>query len=243
GTLSEAGLRRTSIARKLAALRTFCKYLCRELVLDQNPVTRVSSPKLSKTLPHFMYQDEVALLLEMPDVSTFQGLRDRAILEILYASGLRVSELANLDVLDLELDLNLVKVFGKGSRERIVPLGSYAKSALQAYLAARMNFNPKPGEKALFLNRFGTRLTARSVRRVVETCVNAAALKGKISPHTLRHSFATHLLDRGADLRSVQELLGHIKLSSTQIYTHVTKERLKEVYQKFHPREQSLGKE
>ena len=238
GSFSDAGLRRTSIARKLAALRTFCKFLCREQILEINPVRRVSSPKLGLPIPHFLYQDEVNLLLEAPALSSPAGVRDKAILETLYSSGLRVSELAGLDLQDIDFSLSYVRVFGKGAKERVVPLGSFAIAALQNYLAVRESFAPKPSEKGLFLNKYGTRLTSRSVRRVVEKCVDVAALKGKISPHTLRHSFATHLLDRGADLRSVQELLGHVRLSSTQIYTHVTKERLKEVYNKFHPREQ-----
>ncbi len=239
GSLSEAGIKKTSIARKLAALRTLSKYLCREQLLEQNPLTRISSPKLGKPLPHFLYPDQVKLLLGTPDLSNPLGLRDRAILETLYSSGLRVSELTNLALPDIDLDLGFVRVFGKGAKERIVPLGSYAISALRDYISSRENFGPGLDERALFLNKLGTRLTARSVRRLVDKYVNLAALRGKISPHTLRHSFATHLLDRGADLRSVQEFLGHVKLSSTQIYTHVTKERLKEVYSKFHPREHS----
>lgn len=237
GVLSETGLQRTSMARKLAALRTFCKYLCHEQVIGQNPLTKVSSPKLAKPLPHFLYQEQMKSLLEAPDLTTVAGLRDKAILEILYASGLRVSELTNLDRDSLQLDLGLVRVFGKGAKERIVPLGSYAIDAIKAYMVHRQDFGPSVSENALFLNRFGTRLTTRSIRRLIDKYVQKASLQGHISPHTLRHSFATHLLENGADLRTVQELLGHVKLSSTQIYTHVTKERLKKVYTRFHPRE------
>ena len=235
--LSKTGIKRTSMARKLAALRTLCRYLCREQILLQNPLRRVSSPKLGKYLPHFLYPNQIVLLLEAPEQESPVGSRDRAILELLYASGLRVSELTNLDLFDLDLETGYVKVFGKGAKERLLPFGSCALSALGKYLALRESFKPSSGERALFLNRYGSRLTARSVRRMVEKYVKLTALKGQISPHTLRHTFATHLLDGGADLRSVQELLGHVKLSSTQIYTHVTKARLKEVYSRFHPRD------
>ncbi|MDA8442352.1 MAG: tyrosine recombinase XerC [Peptococcaceae bacterium] len=235
--LMEAGIKRSSMARKLAALRTLCKFLCREQVLEQNPLSKVASPKLAKALPAFLYQEQVALLLQAPDQVAPTGLRDRAILETMYSSGLRVSELVGLNVVDAELPLGLIRVLGKGAKERIVPLGSMAVGAINNYLAVRGTFKPQLSEHALFLNRWGTRLTARSVRRMLDKYVEAVALHGKISPHTLRHSFATHLLDNGADLRSVQELLGHVKLSSTQIYTHVTKERLKEVYHHSHPRE------
>ncbi len=241
-SLQEAGLQRTSMARKLAALRTLCKYLCREQILAVNPLKRVSSAKLSKPLPHFLYQDQLQLLLEAPNTATSPGRRDRAILETIYSSGLRVSELVGLDLEDLDFSLGYVRVLGKGAKERIVPLGSYAIAAVKQYLAVRKNFGPLSEQQALFLNSLGTRLSARSVRRLMEKYVKQCCLQGQISPHTLRHSFATHLLDRGADLRSVQELLGHVKLSSTQIYTHVTKERLKEVYTRFHPREQSTEK-
>lgn len=237
GILNEAGTKRTSMARKLAALRTLCKYLCREQILPQNPLIRVSSPKLGRYLPRFLYPDQVRLLLESPDPGDPAGARDRAILETLYASGLRVSELTNLDLADLELELGYIRAYGKGAKERLVPAGSFALSALKRYLAVRESFQPKPEEEAVFLNKHGGRLTARSVRRLVDKYVEIAALNGQISPHTLRHSFATHLLDGGADLRTVQELLGHVNLSSTQIYTHVTKARLKEVYNRFHPRD------
>ncbi len=233
GTLAEAGVKRTTMARKLSALRTFVKFLCREEILSQNPLSKVSTPKLGKYLPSFLYPGEAKLLVEAPELTTPAGLRDRAILETLYSSGLRVSELTNLDLPDVDLGLGYVRVFGKGAKERIVPLGSYAAEAIRTYLGVRS----AAGEKALFLNKGGTRLSARSVRRLVDKYVKEAALKGGISPHTLRHSFATHMLEGGADLRSVQELLGHVKLSSTQIYTHVTRERLKQVHSRFHPRE------
>jgi integrase/recombinase XerC len=242
GSLRESGLKRTTMARKLASLRTLCKYLCREQILESNPLKRVGSPKLGKPLPHFLYQEQLKILLEAPDVKTTSGQRDRAILETIYSSGLRVSELAGLNLLDIDFGMGYVRVFGKGAKERIVPLGSYAARAIQVYLATREEFGPDSTQQALFLNRQGTRLSARSVRRLVDKYVEQTCLQGHISPHTLRHSFATHLLDQGADLRSVQELLGHVKLSSTQIYTHVTKERLKEVYTRFHPREQARDK-
>ncbi len=235
GTLAEAGVKRTTMARKLSALRTFAKFLCREEILSQNPLGKVATPKLGKYLPVFLYPDQAKLLVEAPDLTAPAGTRDRAILETLYSSGLRVSELTNLDLPDVDVDLGYVRVFGKGAKERIAPLGSYAAEAIRTYLGVRGAAHS--GEKALFLNKGGTRLSARSVRRLVDKYVREAALKGGISPHTLRHSFATHMLDGGADLRTVQELLGHVKLSSTQIYTHVTRQRLKEVHSRFHPRE------
>lgn len=229
---------RPTIARHVASLRSFCRYLCREDILMSNPFTVIHSPKLVRRLPVFLEVDEVAALLTLPD-SSILGLRDRALLELLYASGLRVSEAVNLKLGDLDLKQRIVLVFGKGAKERIVPVGRKAITALQRYLAtARPQLAKKSAatNEHVFLNRYGGALTDRSVRRLIDKYVQRLALAKEVSPHTLRHSFATHLLNNGADLRSVQELLGHVNLSTTQLYTHVTKKRLAAVYKKAHPR-------
>ncbi len=237
--LQQQGLSRATMARKLAALRSFVKYLCRENILPGNPIAAVSTPRQDKKLPRFLYPLEVELLMNAPDISLPAGKRDRALLETLYATGLRVSELVGIDVNDLNWDEELVKVRGKGNKERIVPIGRQAKQALKAYinesrlLLARKNENPNT---ALFLNKYGQRLSQRSVRNIINKYVEEIALNQKISPHTLRHSFATHMLNNGADLRSVQELLGHVKLSTTQIYTHLTRDSIKDIYNDTHPR-------
>lgn len=231
GVLSDQGLARKSMARKLAALRTFFKFLCREGILQQNPVQRVASPKLGRRLPHFLAVDQVELLLEAADGSTPLGARDQVIVELLYGSGLRVSELAGLNRSDLDFSSGLLRVRGKGRKERVVPITGPARAAIEAYLALR-----EDRDEALLLNYQGTRLSVRSVRRILDKLGLEGSLEQHVHPHMLRHSFATHLLDGGADLRSVQELLGHQKLSSTQIYTHLTRERLKEVYRLAHPR-------
>lgn len=234
--LQKKGLKRTTIARKMASLRAFFRYLTREEILEKNPVIEISTPKMQKRLPKVLYQNETWALVQAPDTSTLAGLRDRAILEVLYSSGLRVSELVGMDFHDVDLSMEYVRVMGKGARERIVPLGSYAVAALKNYIE-RISFSWEgKKEKPLFLNKSGNRITARSIRNIVNKYVQQICLQKKISPHTLRHSFATHLLDGGADLRSVQELLGHVKMSTTQIYTHVSKEKLMNVYEKNHPR-------
>lgn len=223
-----------TIARKLASLRSFFKFLYREGLLKSNPITAIRSPKLDKKLPKFLDVDKMTKLIMTPDVKTESGLRDRAMLETLYSCGIRVSELVGLDVSDIDFISGVIKVLGKGSKERIVPIGEEALSSIRRYIDRR---NKKAKDKdAAFLNNHGRRLTDRSVRRVIDRYIRACSIEEKISPHSLRHSFATHLLDRGADLRSVQELLGHMNLSTTQIYTHVTMERLKNVYDKAHPR-------
>lgn len=229
--LAEKGLARKSMARKLAALRTFFKFLAREGVVAANPVKRLASPKLGRKLPEFLYWEDVERLLNTADSGNILGLRDQAVLEVLYGSGLRVSELVLLSRQDIDSGAMLLRVRGKGSKERVVPLTRPALHALRKYLSLREDNNP-----AVFLNSKGSRLTDRSVRRILDKLVAQAGLGEHVYPHMLRHSFATHLLDRGADLRSVQELLGHEKLSSTQIYTHLTRERLKEVYREAHPR-------
>ncbi|HWI54192.1 MAG TPA: tyrosine recombinase XerC [Desulfobacteria bacterium] len=234
--LQRNGLKRTTIARKMASLRAFFRFLNREDIVAVNPIQNVATPKMQKRLPKVLYQDEAWLLVEAPDTANPGGMRDRAILETLYSSGLRVSELVGMNTSDADLSLGYVRVMGKGSKERIAPLGSYASAALKRYLKAGRPALDKKNSGALFLNKDGGRLTARSIRNIIDKYVGQVSIQRKISPHTLRHSFATHLLDGGADLRTVQELLGHVKMSTTQIYTHVSKEKLMSVYEKNHPR-------
>ncbi len=224
-------LRSRSVARKLSSLRSFFRFLQREGLVQKNPAALVLTPKLDKTLPHFMTEAEAVKLVEAPEDSAAEGLRDRAIFETLYSTGIRVSELVGLDVEDVDLIGNMIKVYGKGKKERVVPIGDKACEAIGAYLDAR---NKKA--EALFLNRTGGRITDRSIRNIINKHIKRAALEQKVNPHMFRHSFATHLLDHGADLRSVQELLGHVNLSTTQIYTHLTMDKLKSVYDKAHPR-------
>lgn len=235
--LQKRQLARTSIARKLAAFRTFFRFLCREEIIDSNPLKAIATPKIEKKLPHFLYQDDITKLVEIPSNKEPFGIRDKAILETLYSSGIRVSELVNLDLDNMDLGIGYLRVMGKGSKERVVPLGSFAIEAINHYLAkGRPNLIKDKTEHAVFLNKYGQRLTSRGIRYMINKYVEELAINQKVSPHTLRHSFATHLLDNGADLRSVQELLGHVTMSTTQIYTHVTKERLKNVYKNTHPR-------
>ncbi len=236
--LQNNGLSRSTMARKLATLRSFVRYLCREEVLEGNPIASVATPKQEKRLPRFLYPKEIEVLLDAPDIKRSSGLRDKAIMELLYATGIRVSELVSLDLSNVDMRNGYIKVLGKGGKERIVPMGEKACSAVGKYLSIREQPIKQDikFEKAVFLNKFGQRLTARSVRNIIKKYVQQVALNQKVSPHTLRHTFATHLLNGGADLRSVQELLGHVKLSTTQVYTHVTKERIKTVHDKNHPR-------
>ncbi|HXG58342.1 MAG TPA: tyrosine recombinase XerC [Thermoanaerobaculia bacterium] len=234
--LGRRKLSRASMARHLSALRSFFRFLVREGVVEGNAARSVATPKKEKQLPAVMQPADVALLLEQADVSTPLGVRDRAWLELLYASGLRISELVGIDLDDLELRARLVKVHGKGSKERIVPFGSKAEEALRAWLPVRGDLVDDAEEQALFVNYRGERITARSVRRLFEGYVRDASLRAGISPHTMRHSFATHLLNAGADLRAIQELLGHASLSTTQKYTHLNDWQLIEVYRKAHPR-------
>ncbi len=231
---------KTTIARKFVSIRSFYKFLCREGVLEFNPVESIRTPKLNRNLPEFMSINDTETLLNIPDLNTLLGIRDSAMMETLYSTGMRVSELAGLDVSDVDFSGGVVKVKGKGKKERLLPIGNHALNAIQTYIDKRNSDSSRRvssrNSKALFLNNRGGRLTERSVARMLEKYVKKAGMNTKISPHTFRHSFATHLLDRGADLRSVQELLGHANLSTTQIYTHITTERLKEVYNKAHPR-------
>ncbi len=235
--LRQRGVSRKTMARKLAALRSFYRYLAREGMVEGNPAVGVRSPRLPKRLPKFLTEKQVNALLDAPDKSKLWGLRDAAIMEMLYGSGIRVSELAGLERDDVDLLGEMIRVKGKGRKERISPLGGVAAAVLRRYLeAVDREITGRRDRRALFINQRGGRLTARSVRRVVDRYLAQSGVGADTSPHTLRHSFATHLLDRGADLRAVQELLGHASLSSTQIYTHLTTERLREVYKVSHPR-------
>lgn len=235
--LHECGYARATIARRLACLRSFFRYCRREGIVDANPARALRTPRAGRKLPHFLSTDEVGRLLEAPPANSSAGLRDRAMLETMYSAGLRVAELVSLDVAAWDRDENIVRVIGKGRKERIAPIGRYAAKVLADWLEVRTT-TPKTrpeDQDALFLNRFGGRLTTRSVRRMIDKHIQTAGLSSKTSPHTLRHSFATHLLDGGADLRSVQELLGHKSLTTTQIYTHVSTARLRDVYESAHP--------
>jgi integrase/recombinase XerC len=235
--LARQKLSRASSARYLSALRSFFKYLMREGLVETNPARTVSTPKKEKRLPQVMQPADVALLLEQPDLSKPLGIRDRAWLELLYASGLRISELVGIDLDDIELKARLVKVRGKGSKERIVPFGSKAEDAIRAWITERQKLiDAFSEEEGLFLNYRGERITTRSVRRLFDEYIRDASLRAGISPHTMRHSFATHLLNAGADLRAIQELLGHASLSTTQKYTHLNDWQLIAVYKKAHPR-------
>ncbi|UCH12549.1 MAG: tyrosine recombinase XerC [Candidatus Omnitrophota bacterium] len=231
--LRSINLSKSSIARKLSALRSFFKFLAREGYIKTNPISGLSTPKKEKKLPVFMEEEEVAKLLEAPG-DDLTGARDSAVLEALYSSGMRVSELTGINVDNVDFVAEAVKLYGKGKKERLIPIGKKAIGAIRRY---RNKLPDKFSSKeALFLNKRGGRLSDLSVRRIVNKYIQTVTKKENISPHTLRHSFATHLLNRGADLRAVQELLGHANLSTTQIYTHITTERLKEVYDKAHPR-------
>lgn len=226
-----------SVSRKLSALRSFYSFLLREGVVETSPFSYIQTPKREKKLPKFMYTDEMLALLQAPDRSTPAGLRDAALMELLYASGMRVSELVGLDTDSIDARSGIALVFGKGAKERYVPVGEHALQALDAYMRrGRPHLAKNAHERALFLNANGGRLTDRSVRRVIDKYVGRLAQARRISPHTLRHSFATHMLEAGADLRTVQELLGHAHLSTTQIYTHVTRDHLQTIYNQAHPR-------
>lgn len=243
--LHDRGVSRATVARKLASLRSLFRYLSRQGLIKRNPATMVATPKLDRRLPHPMPENEVESLLDTAFGSDPRDDRDRAILELLYATGIRVGETVGADIGDLDLggatEEGMLRVFGKGKKERMVPIGSKAVGALRRYLGSRGELVPDraaaPGDRdALFLNARGGRLTDRSVRRILDARLQRAALARDVSPHSLRHSFATHMLNAGADLRSIQELLGHASLSTTQKYTMVTTSRLLDVYNRAHPR-------
>jgi len=244
GWLMEQGVVKDSIARKLSAIRSFYRYLTREGMLSANPLEKTPSPKLDKRLPSFLTIEEMVRLLQAPDLSSPVGQRDRALMELLYASGIRVSELVSLDVGRVALDTNEIRVWGKGAKERMVLMGKPAAEALTAYLGqGRVELLGERKSGALFVNRYGKRLSERGVQRILEKYANLAGIEKRIHPHLLRHTFATHLLDGGADLRVVQELLGHANLSSTQIYTHVSQSQVKKVYLSAHPMAQKKNNE
>ena len=235
--LHKKALSKTSSARKLAAIRSFFQFCLKRRIVDDNPAKVVASPKLEKHVPGFLSEDEMSLFLDLPDAGEKLGPRDRAIFELFYATGIRVSELVGSDLPDLNLAERMIRVRGKGKKERIVPFGRKAAEALEAYFKSRPAIlMGRPEEPALFLNYRGTRITARSVERLVAKYIRRTAVRRRISPHSLRHSFASHLLGRGADLRVIQELLGHESLATTQKYTHMDLRQLLEIYRKSHPR-------
>ncbi|HAA62901.1 MAG TPA: tyrosine recombinase XerC [Planctomycetaceae bacterium] len=239
-SLHERGYARSTVARRLASLRSFFEYCRRERLAESNPARALRTPRQGRRLPHFLTTDQVATLLEAPAADKPAGLRDRAILETLYSAGLRVSELVALDIGDWDRDSNILRIRGKGRKERIAPVGRFAARALTEWFEVRTvatDLGPHDRD-AIFLNRFGRRLTSRSVGRLLQKHIATAGLDQLTSPHTLRHSFASHMLDGGADLRSVQELLGHKSLTTTQIYTHVSTRRLRETYERAHPHAQ-----
>ncbi|MBI3264245.1 MAG: tyrosine recombinase XerC [Acidobacteria bacterium] len=253
GELHRQGLSRASAARKLAAIRTFAKYLRREGLLDQDPAALIATPRREQKIPKHLEVDEMTRLLDTPDAATPLGRRDRAMLELFYASGLRLSELVGLDLEDVNLSSRLVRVLGKGRKERLVPFNTAAQRSMRDYLNDRRQLlegrtrlasgattggGPGSGRPRhpMFVNFRGGRLSGRSVHRLVARYVAACSARFGISPHALRHSFATHLLERGADLRTIQELLGHAQLSTTQRYTHVSASQLMQVYRQAHPR-------
>jgi len=232
----DKGLSVNSISRALAALRMFYRFLAREKLIKSDVSSYIDSPKLWKKIPDVLNLDEVERLIEAPDLNSPQGIRDRAILEVMYATGMRVSEVAGLRVADLNADVGFVRCLGKGKKERIVPLGTKAVVAVARYLEKVRPRLAKSGVQELFLNRSGRKISRVSLWKLIKGYARKARIKKPIRPHILRHSFATHLLERGADLRSVQEMLGHANISTTQIYTHINKDRLRSIHKMYHPR-------
>jgi len=236
-TLYEKQNKKSTVARKLAAIRSFFQFCLRKKILDDNPAKVVSTPKQEKHMPSFMSEDEMSMFLDLPQSKKPLDLRDRSILELLYATGIRVSELVGIDLEDVNFQEKLIRVKGKGKKERLVPFGKKAEESMLVYLQSRYIIHDgEIDEEALFLNYKGQRITSRSIERIVDKYIQRSALHRKISPHSLRHSFASHLLSRGADLRVIQELLGHESLATTQKYTHLDLKRLLEVYKRSHPR-------
>ncbi len=233
----DSGVSPTSISRRLAAIRMFHRFLSRERVLKVDPTTLIESPKLWKKVPDTLSLNEVEALISQPDVRDYQGARDKAILETLYATGMRVSELCDLKTNNVNLDIGFLRCIGKGNKERIIPLGKKAIHSINRYLEfSRSHFLKQKTSEFLFISRSSSKLSRQSVWKLIKRYSKEARIKKSIKVHTLRHSFATHLLERGADLRSVQEMLGHSNISTTQIYTHIDKERLKSIHKMFHPR-------
>ncbi len=240
--LSDQKVAKSSITCKLSAVRSFYNYLQKEELIRENPLDKISSPKQDKKLPSYLTGDEVNRFLAAPDIAKPVGLRDRAILELLYASGLRVSELTHLTRSQIELEAREIRVIGKGSKERLVLMGKPAQAAISAYLqAGRPQLLGKKKTEAVFINRYGKQLIERRIQKIVHQYAKQSGINKKVHPHTIRHTFATHLLDGGADLRVVQELLGHASLTTTQIYTHVSKTQAKKVYLSAHPLAQGKG--
>ncbi|MBF0217505.1 MAG: site-specific tyrosine recombinase XerD [Candidatus Omnitrophica bacterium] len=236
-TLKKKGLEASSIARNLAAIKTFWKFLLSERIIEENVAAVVETPKLWKNIPDVLTKEEVEALLNVPGGLGWMDIRDKAILELMYATGLRVSEVNNLKVGDVNLEAEYLKCFGKGGKERFVPVGHVARKAVERYLGRpRMKLSKRTGDAHLFLSRLGRKLTRQSIWKMIIRSTKLAGIKKTVTPHTLRHSFATHLLEGGAELRGVQEMLGHADISSTQIYTHVDSARLKKVHGKYHPR-------
>lgn len=251
GNLYGKGLSKKTIARKISTLRSFFNYLCDQNVVEVNVATQVSTPKIEKKLPQFLNVPQIEHLVEIPDPTTVQGLRDRAMLEMMYGSGIRVSELVGININDLDFERGLVHIFGKRRQERLIPIGEKAIKAIKAYLERRHEMIDKAktmkqewrdgrgisvDPDALFISRYGNRLTVASIQYMLKRSIEKLADAVNISPHTLRHSFATHLLDAGADIRVIQELLGHRSLASTEVYTHVATKRLRDIYDMAHPR-------
>ncbi len=236
-SLQEKGRATATLSRNMASIRAFYQFLVRDKFIDKDPSIHLETPKIEKRLPKVLSVEEVERLLDSPPMNHPAGLRDKAMLELLYATGIRVSELVNLSVLDVNLEMGFVKCMGKGSKERIIPLGSVAIQMVRHYLqAGRPRLVKEQGETALFLNHVGKQITRQGFWKIIKRYAQKANVRAEITPHTLRHSFATHLLENGADLRSVQEMLGHADISTTQIYTHVTRTRIKDIYAKTHPR-------
>lgn len=238
GSLKKEGKSSKTLARNIASIRAFHQFLLRERVVEHDPSVHIESPQQEKSLPKVLSMADVETLLDSPKTNNHYGLRDKAMLELLYATGIRVSELIGLNQEDVHLTMGFVRCIGKGNKERIIPLGRTAVKALDDYLQkGRPNFlSKKHRDDALFLNHHGKRLSRQGFWKILKGLTQAAGIQKELTPHTLRHSFATHLLENGADLRAVQEMLGHADISTTQIYTHVTKTRLKDVYSQFHPR-------
>jgi integrase/recombinase XerD len=238
GRLKEQGKSSRTLARHVASIRAFHQFLLRERVSDHDPSVHIETPKLERTLPKVLNLAEVETLLDSPDTKDHYGIRDKAMLELLYATGIRVSELIGLQTGDVHLTMGFVRCIGKGNKERIIPIGKTALAALEHYVNnGRSHFiSKKNHDNALFLNHHGKQLTRQGFWKILKKLAQGAGIEKELTPHTLRHSFATHLLENGADIRAVQELLGHSDISTTQIYTHVTKTRLRDVYSKFHPR-------
>jgi len=236
-SLKDQGLNSNSIARALVAVKMLHRFLVNERLLKEDLTAAISLPKLWRKLPDVLSVDEVEKLLASPNLKSFQGQRDKAALELLYATGMRVSELSDLKIGDLNLDMSFVKCPGKGQKQRIVPLGKHALLALNRYIQkTRPKFLKRKEEPALFLSRLGKKISRQTFWKMIKFHTRKARIKKEVTPHTMRHSFATHLLERGADLRTVQEMLGHSDISTTQTYTHINKERLKQIHRQFHPR-------